>query len=279
MPISKRLRFEVFKRDSFTCQYCGAQAPSVVLQVDHIQPVSKDGADDIINLVTSCGSCNIGKSNISLSDESSILKRKAQLDDLQERRDQIEMMLEWNRDLVEFDSKTVVEAARFFEAHCGNGFQVSSYMISGLRIQIRKYGLKEVLDSMLESISSYSKIDPITGGISRDSSRLAFSKIGPILNVRSRVSDEPDLRSLYYIRGILRKRVGDTEGYTDQDCLESLRGAVKEIPAEEIRALACRSNSWRSFHRELADEFIHRCVGDEDIEIESEGSGVTDAQA
>ena len=26
-PISKKLRFEVFKRDSFTCQYCGSKAP------------------------------------------------------------------------------------------------------------------------------------------------------------------------------------------------------------------------------------------------------------
>ncbi len=24
-PIGKKLRFEVFKRDSFTCQYCGAK--------------------------------------------------------------------------------------------------------------------------------------------------------------------------------------------------------------------------------------------------------------
>ena len=41
VPISKALRFEVFKRDSFTCQYCGRSAPEVVLEVDHIVPVSK----------------------------------------------------------------------------------------------------------------------------------------------------------------------------------------------------------------------------------------------
>ena len=37
--ISKKTRFDVFKRDSFTCQYCGKSAPDVVLQVDHINPV------------------------------------------------------------------------------------------------------------------------------------------------------------------------------------------------------------------------------------------------
>ena len=36
--LSKKIRFEVFKRDQFTCQYCGKQAPNVVLEVDHITP-------------------------------------------------------------------------------------------------------------------------------------------------------------------------------------------------------------------------------------------------
>lgn len=40
--LSKKTRFEVFKRDSFTCQYCGRSAPEVVLQVDHIKPVAKE---------------------------------------------------------------------------------------------------------------------------------------------------------------------------------------------------------------------------------------------
>lgn len=43
IPISKKLRFEVFKRDCFTCQYCGEKAPNVKLEVDHIKPVSNYG--------------------------------------------------------------------------------------------------------------------------------------------------------------------------------------------------------------------------------------------
>ena len=42
--ISKRVRFEVFKRDNFKCQYCGSEAPRVVLHVDHINPASKRAA-------------------------------------------------------------------------------------------------------------------------------------------------------------------------------------------------------------------------------------------
>lgn len=45
--ISKKLRFEVFKRDSFTCQYCGGKAPEIILQCDHIKPVVEGGLTDI----------------------------------------------------------------------------------------------------------------------------------------------------------------------------------------------------------------------------------------
>lgn len=60
-PITKKLRFEVFKRDAFTCQYCGRMAPDVILDVDHINPVSNGGDNDIVNLITSCKDCNRGK--------------------------------------------------------------------------------------------------------------------------------------------------------------------------------------------------------------------------
>lgn len=64
--ISKRLRFEVLKRDNFTCQYCSAKPPKVPLEVDHIQAVSKGGKNDIDNLITACFDCNRGKGNIDL---------------------------------------------------------------------------------------------------------------------------------------------------------------------------------------------------------------------
>ena len=59
--LSKGTRFNIFKRDGFTCQYCGAQPPDVVLEVDHILPVCEGGDNDPMNLVTSCEDCNRGK--------------------------------------------------------------------------------------------------------------------------------------------------------------------------------------------------------------------------
>lgn len=65
-PIPKRIRFEVFKRDSFTCQYCGAHPPGVILHVDHIVAVASGGENEIDNLITSCEPCNAGKGAVPL---------------------------------------------------------------------------------------------------------------------------------------------------------------------------------------------------------------------
>ena len=59
--ISSKLRFDVFRRDKYVCQYCGACGPGVELEVDHVIPVSKGGTDNIDNLKTSCFNCNRGK--------------------------------------------------------------------------------------------------------------------------------------------------------------------------------------------------------------------------
>ena len=63
MSIGKSLRFGILERDDFTCVYCGAVGSESELQVDHIHPKSKGGADEDDNLVASCFECNIGKSN------------------------------------------------------------------------------------------------------------------------------------------------------------------------------------------------------------------------
>lgn len=66
-PVSKKLRFEVFKRDGFACQYCGASPPDVELELDHIIPVAEGGLNIEANLITACFECNRGKSSVTLS--------------------------------------------------------------------------------------------------------------------------------------------------------------------------------------------------------------------
>jgi hypothetical protein len=64
---SKRLRFEVLKRDGYKCILCGAspkENESTRLEIDHIVPFSKGGATRIDNLQVLCFACNRGKYNL-----------------------------------------------------------------------------------------------------------------------------------------------------------------------------------------------------------------------
>ena len=87
-PLSKKIRFEVFKRDKFTCQYCGRMSPDVILEVDHMNPVSQGGDNDILNLITSCRDCNRGKGKNLLSQTDVLKKSQKQLLDMAEKAEQ-----------------------------------------------------------------------------------------------------------------------------------------------------------------------------------------------
>ena len=64
MAASKRLRFEILRRDNHACRYCGATAPDAKLTVDHVMPEALGGSDEPTNLVTACSDCNSGKSSV-----------------------------------------------------------------------------------------------------------------------------------------------------------------------------------------------------------------------
>lgn len=61
MAVSPKLRFEIFKKYHFTCQYCGKKSPDVILELDHVIPKAEGGKDHEENLTCSCWECNRGK--------------------------------------------------------------------------------------------------------------------------------------------------------------------------------------------------------------------------
>jgi diadenosine tetraphosphate (Ap4A) HIT family hydrolase len=54
-------RYEVLKRAKYRCELCGVSAEHKALEVDHIVPRNKGGADDESNLQALCYSCNAMK--------------------------------------------------------------------------------------------------------------------------------------------------------------------------------------------------------------------------
>jgi hypothetical protein len=96
--LSKRLRFEIFKRDNFRCKYCGSSPTVRPLHVDHVVPVVEGGTDDPENLVTSCEPCNLGKAAVPL-DAKRHANAVGELTEAQsEHGDQIRAWIEAQRD-------------------------------------------------------------------------------------------------------------------------------------------------------------------------------------
>lgn len=61
MAVTKRTRFEVLRRDNFTCRYC--RSTEAELTIDHVTPIALGGTDDPDNLVAACRDCNAGKAS------------------------------------------------------------------------------------------------------------------------------------------------------------------------------------------------------------------------
>ena len=64
--MTKKLRELILSRDNYTCCNCGnsiQKEPNLLLEIDHIIPVSKGGRTEEGNLQTLCWRCNRAKSN------------------------------------------------------------------------------------------------------------------------------------------------------------------------------------------------------------------------
>lgn len=154
--LSQKTRFEVFKRDSFTCVYCGRKAPDVVLQVDHIVPVAKGGTNDILNLVTSCVECNQGKSDRQLSDQSVVEKQRREMELRQERLEQIRMLGEWQLSLADVRGAELEEVNKLFNKLTGGERVVKEEFLRGTVSKlIDKFGLLCVLESLRAGTDGY----------------------------------------------------------------------------------------------------------------------------
>jgi HNH endonuclease len=255
VALSKRTRFEVFKRDSFTCQYCGKKAPDVVLHVDHIDPKALGGDDGIINLITACEGCNLGKAAVPLSDSSAVSKQRDQLARLQERQDQIEMMMQWQRSLVDLDAQTVDSLVAFW-CELSNWFGVKE---SGRRILAklaRKYGYQELTEAMRIAGETYFRFAEGDAASPIDeSSEIAFNKISGICRVREQAKAKPWLADLYYIRGILRNRNQslDLDWFDQQRATSILSQAFGLAPdTERLKQLARRARSWSAWENAMS---------------------------
>lgn len=142
-PVSTRTRFEIFKRDKFTCQYCGEQPPNVILHVDHILAVANGGTNDTENLTTACKDCNLGKSAVPLSVVPKSLEDAAR--DAKERAAQVQAHAKMVRDAATAMDDACWGIAELLHPGASGGW--SSDKFNGVKMFIDKIGYARTLDA------------------------------------------------------------------------------------------------------------------------------------
>lgn len=156
--LTQKIRFEVFKRDGFTCQYCGAKSPEVTLEVDHIIPVSEGGSNDILNLVTACFNCNRGKSNTKLSDDTIVQKRRKQAEETQKRIEQIKMLAKWEEELIKESEVQIDTLEKLFMSYYPE-HSFSQHYTRTLKKWINQFGYLEVYSALKIALDQYNEKD------------------------------------------------------------------------------------------------------------------------
>jgi len=234
--LPKSIRFEVFKRDKFTCQYCGRMAPDVILEVDHLKPIAKGGDNSILNLVTSCRDCNRGKKDRELADDTIIKKQQAQLEELAERREQLEMVLEYRNELKRIETESaeaVVESIK--EA---TGFDVTDDGKKRIKEWIKNYSLLEVLDATEIALNRYFDKSKI-------SLEFAFNKIpGVCHNARM----QKNSKIPYYINYTLKSLRGKNFYFNETTVKKFIKNHVNNDDAfDDIKTALKTARTFSDF--------------------------------
>lgn len=244
--LTKKLRFEVFKRDAFTCQYCGRMAPDVVLEVDHINPIANGGDNELMNLITSCFDCNRGKGKRTLSNKDEVKKQQEQLKQINENREQLKMMIEWKKELSALEEEQIDALEDLIDEYNQTFTDVGRSKFSKW---IKKYGFNEVYETFETSLIQYVDINDINKSIGK-----AIDYVPRIINSKKKLEKDPLLKEIYYIRGILRNRGMIYNEGTVWDLLKST--CTNEESCEEIKEMAKTARHWTEFRTWVENVYL-----------------------
>jgi hypothetical protein len=243
--ISKKIRFEVFKRDSFKCQYCGTDATKSILHVDHIHPVSNGGDNSITNLITACFDCNMGKKARLLSDDSAVTLQKKQLDEMNERRNQLKMMMQWRQELKSIDEDTKNIAIDAFNSLL-DGKTLNDVGESYITKALKKFSLNEVLDA-IEISSKYIDIrldeKAVLEGVNK-----ALNSIGGICNI---TRQPKHIKDISYVIGICANRFSYCNKWQLKEKL--VKAYDLGITVDDMKEAAINCKNWSQFNNWIDD--------------------------
>jgi 5-methylcytosine-specific restriction endonuclease McrA len=272
--ISKRLRFEVLKRDQFRCQYCGAQAvetplvvqpasdmideisaagadsdtPPVRLHVDHVVARAKGGLDHIANYVTACEACNLGKGARALDDHTAVRLQHNEVARRAAHVEQLQLVARYHREIMQAETDEASVAVDAFNAALDEyDITLNATGAKSIKKIVTKYGLPETLEAIRIAVSQY--LDGADVGV--ETVDHALKKLGGICHVRRLEQIDPQRAELFRIRGILFTKFG-RRVYADE-ALSILEDAAEIWVLDFLRSLAREARSYSTWRHLMLD--------------------------
>jgi hypothetical protein len=169
---------------NYKCAYCRCDVPYNDLHIDHVIPVSLGGSCDLLNLVSSCSSCNLTKKDTRLIDmyEGLILSRA---------RDKYNKVKKYLAGEVKVKTIKEQKSPTFFclkstFKYCGFSGDIFTYEASKKEIAFMRY----VKDNMMHDEQS----DTYTVSLPRDTTLDISTFSGSILEVEEYIKDSTSPR-------------------------------------------------------------------------------------
>lgn len=228
--IGKRLRFEVLKRDRFTCQYCGRSSDDgTELHVDHIVPVSSGGTNTTENLTTACIDCNLGKSNISLEKEHSAHVSSRQII---QTRNRLAEIISAADQVFDMESGIFDDIERHIRSVTGKEFWLSRDREIAARTLLQKYDLQKIFCTIILISETYKCPFEL------------FDKLGGALFNHSNPTKSYSIHA-YYCKKVLNNRLFYTNDRMCMKLVDQLIGIGGD--PQWARGLAKEARSWTDF--------------------------------
>ena len=184
-----------------------------------------------------------------LSDHTVVEKQRRQLEELQERRDQLEMMMRWQRSLIDLDQQMVGELAVLWD-ELVPGFRLNENGERSLQKWCRRFDLDKIIGGMKTSVDQYLCFDGEDPTVpTKESVEKAFDYVPRIIVSEERMRERPYLRDLYYIRGILRNRFRYLNEWKALSIMEAV--VLDGGTTDDIKAIALSVDDWADFCAEV----------------------------
>jgi hypothetical protein len=172
------------------------------------------------------------------------------LDDLQERREQIDMLVDWQKGLTNVDDHATERLSDFW-SDLAPGWALNEKGRKELRSTIRKFGIDATMTAMRISSDQYVVLEGDPPKATQSSFEKAWNYVARIASVREREKTKPYLSKLLWIRGIARSNC--PYYFPDRDGLKMIEDAyLSGISLDDLERCAKACRNWTTWESAMA---------------------------